>query len=38
MTNHVLIVEDEATLRETLAYNLAKESYQVTQSDDGAKA
>jgi DNA-binding response OmpR family regulator len=34
----VLIVEDEATLRETLAYDLAKEGYQVAKSDDGAEA
>jgi DNA-binding response OmpR family regulator len=38
MTTRVLIVEDEATLRETLAYNLAKEGYQVAESDDGAEA
>ena len=34
----LLIVEDEATLRDALAYNLAKEGYEVTQSGDGAKA
>jgi DNA-binding response OmpR family regulator len=34
----ILIVEDETTLRETLAYNLAKEGYEVTASADGAEA
>jgi len=34
----ILIVEDETTLRETLAYNLAKEGYEVTTSADGAEA
>ncbi len=34
----ILIVEDEATLRETLAYNLTKEGYQVMQCGDGADA
>jgi DNA-binding response OmpR family regulator len=33
-----LIVEDENTLRETLAYNLANEGYEVAQSGDGAEA
>ena len=33
----ILIVEDETTLRETLAYNLAKEGYEVTTSADGAE-
>jgi len=33
----ILIVEDETTLRETLAYNLAKEGYEVAKSGDGAE-
>ena len=38
MANRILIVEDEPTLRETLAYNLANEGYEVAQSGDGAEA
>jgi len=38
MTTRILIVEDETTLRETLAYNLAKEGYDVEKSGDGADA
>jgi len=38
MATRILIVEDETTLRETLAYNLDSEGYQVTQSGDGAEA
>jgi DNA-binding response OmpR family regulator len=38
MTTRILIVEDETTLRETLAYNLAKEGYEVSKSGDGAEA
>jgi len=38
MTTRILIVEDETTLRETLAYNLANEGYEVTQLGDGAEA
>jgi DNA-binding response OmpR family regulator len=38
MTTRILIVEDEATLRETLAYNLTNEGYQVQESGDGAEA
>jgi DNA-binding response OmpR family regulator len=34
----LLVVEDETTLRDTLAYNLAKEGHEVTQSADGAEA
>jgi DNA-binding response OmpR family regulator len=34
----LLIVEDETTLRDALAYNLTKEGYEVTQSADGAQA
>jgi len=38
MTTRILIVEDETTLRETLAYNLANEGYEVALSGDGAEA
>ncbi len=38
MPTRILIVEDETTLRETLAYNLIKEGHDVTQSGDGAEA
>jgi DNA-binding response OmpR family regulator len=38
MGTKLLIIEDEVTLRETLAYNLTQEGYQVTQSGDGAEA
>ena len=38
MATRILIVEDEATLRETLAYNLTHEGYQVKKSGDGAEA
>jgi len=38
MPTRILIVEDEATLRETLAYNLTNEGYQVEKSGDGAEA
>jgi len=34
----LLVVEDEVTLRDTLAYNLAKEGYEVSTSGDGAEA
>jgi DNA-binding response OmpR family regulator len=34
----ILVVEDEATLRDTLAYNLTKEGYEVSTSGDGAEA
>jgi len=35
MTETVLVVEDETALRETLAYNLKKEGYQVEAVGDG---
>ena len=38
MPTRILIVEDETTLRETLAYNLTNEGYQVEKSGDGAEA
>jgi DNA-binding response OmpR family regulator len=38
MATHILIVEDDATLRETLAYNLIKEGHDVAKASDGAVA
>jgi DNA-binding response OmpR family regulator len=34
----ILLVEDDDTLRKTLAYNLSKEQYTVVQTGDGAEA
>ncbi len=34
----LLIVEDETTLRETLAYNLKREGYEITATGDGGEA
>jgi DNA-binding response OmpR family regulator len=34
----ILLVEDDDTLRKTLAYNLEKEGYKVKQTNDGADA
>jgi len=34
----ILLVEDDDTLRKTLAYNLSKEDYKVIQTGDGAEA
>jgi DNA-binding response OmpR family regulator len=34
----LLVVEDETTLRDTLAYNLTKEGHEVTRSANGAEA
>lgn len=34
----LLVVEDEATLRETLTYNLQREGYEVVASGDGGEA
>ncbi len=34
----LLLVEDDQTLRETLAYNLAREEYEVIQANDGVAA
>ncbi len=34
----LLLVEDDQTLRETLAYNLGREGYEVTQAGDGITA
>lgn len=38
MTEKILIVEDELTLQETLAYNLKKQGYQVDCANDGPMA
>ncbi len=38
MTHKVLVVEDEAVLRETLQYNLARQGYQVHTATDGRSA
>ena len=37
MTDKVLIVEDEQALRESLAYSLLREGYQVETAEDGQK-
>ena len=34
----ILVVEDETTLRETLAYNLKREGYEVAATGDGGEA
>jgi DNA-binding response OmpR family regulator len=38
MAEKILVVEDEAALRETLAYNLKKEGYSVESAGDGRSA
>jgi two-component system OmpR family response regulator len=38
MTNSILIVEDDKTLRDVLQYNFAKEGYRVLTAEDGLKA
>ena len=38
MAEKILIVEDELTLQETLAYNLKKQGYQVESANDGQSA
>lgn len=38
MKNKILVVEDERPLRETLAYNLSNEGYEVETSADGISA
>jgi DNA-binding response OmpR family regulator len=38
MAEKILIVEDEATLQETLAYNLTRQGYQVEVAGDGPAA
>src|SRR5207247_5052577 len=38
VTTTILVVDDEATLRETLAWNLEQEGYRVVQAADGRAA
>ena len=38
MAEKILIVEDELTLQETLAYNLKHQGYEVETADDGQTA
>jgi DNA-binding response OmpR family regulator len=38
MAKRILVVEDEANIRETLAFNLQREGYLVTVAGDGAEA
>ena len=38
MTQTILVVEDEETLREELAYQLEQERFRVVQAADGAEA
>lgn len=38
MPDKILIVEDDPTLQETLAYNLARQGYDVTTAGDGQEA
>ncbi|GAB4144243.1 MAG: response regulator transcription factor [Candidatus Promineifilaceae bacterium] len=38
MTDKILIVEDDSTLRETLAYNLTRQGYTVITASDGRNA
>lgn len=38
MSDKILVVEDEVALRDTLAYNLVKQGYQVETADDGQRA
>jgi len=38
MNNKILVVEDDNTLRETIAYNLVNEGYEPTTSADGLNA
>jgi len=38
LPKRVLVVEDDATIRETLTFNLKKEGYAVTVAHDGADA
>ena len=35
---HILIVDDESPLRDSLSYTLRKEGYEVTAAEDGASA
>ena len=38
MPKRILVVEDDATIRDTLSFNLKKEGYLVTVAQDGAEA
>lgn len=38
MSDKILVVEDEIALRDTLAYNLSKQGYDVETADDGKRA
>jgi len=38
MTERILVVEDEVSIRETIAYNLSREGFQVEQAADGNTA
>jgi len=38
VSKHILVVEDEANIRETLAFNLQREGYLVTVAHDGVQA
>ena len=38
MPEKILVVEDEPSLQETLAYNLKKQGYEVSTSGDGRLA
>ena len=38
MPKRILVVEDDATIRDTLTFNLKKEGYVVTVAQDGADA
>jgi DNA-binding response OmpR family regulator len=38
MSEKILVVEDDLVLRETLAYNLDKEGYEVCTAEDGTRA
>ena len=37
-TSHILVVDDELSMRELLEYMLNREGYQVTCAEDGRKA
>ena len=38
MPERILVVEDDQTLQETLAYNLERQGYEVTTAGDGQAA